>query len=387
MKPDGRVRSRLVVKDFKQGGGVGEGMEYFSPTPSQVSNLILEAWALEKGHKMQMMDVSAAFMHSELQEEVYVKPPPEAEVAPGHCWRLKKAMHGLRSAAKSWQDHAANILKKLNYTRSQVDPCLYVHKDKDAALTIHVDDLNLAGTPEKRAMTIAGLAEQLIIKSTKPLEPGDSFRVLGFHKSIGADGSIHTTIDQNHIKSLKEIVFNNCPEGKAIKGSGIPGTKVKNEAEEQTPLSPEKHAAYRKALGILQWISKVRGDIKFSVKELGKDLAKPSEGSWTRLKKLTRYLISSSDVGRETSAKVKIEEVKCFTDSDWAGGTATRRSTSGGIIALGPMRKGGPETLENCAVIAEWSKTQPTIAQSSGEAETYAVVKGTSESLFCKAVL
>ena len=34
VKPDGRVRSRRVVKDFKQGGGVGEGMEYFSPTPS-----------------------------------------------------------------------------------------------------------------------------------------------------------------------------------------------------------------------------------------------------------------------------------------------------------------------------------------------------------------
>ena len=62
-------------------------------------------------------------------------------------------------------------------------------------------------------------------------------------------------------------------------------------------------------------------------------------------------------------------EIKVFVDSDWAGCTATRRSTNGGCIMVGGV------------CLKAWSTTQGVVALSSGEAEYYAAVKGASEGL------
>ena len=58
-----------------------------------------------------------------------------------------------------------------------------------------------------------------------------------------------------------------------------------------------------------------------------------------------------------------------MVDSDWAGDINTRKYTSGGMIFHGNH------------LICHWSKTQSTIALSSGEGEVNACVKGMSEGL------
>ncbi len=61
-------------------------------------------------------------------------------------------------------------------------------------------------------------------------------------------------------------------------------------------------------------------------------------------------------------------------DSDWAGGGADRKSTSGGMAML------------EGAGVKHWSRTQKTRAMSSGEAEYYGLVTGCAEGLGIKAV-
>ena len=61
--------------------------------------------------------------------------------------------------------------------------------------------------------------------------------------------------------------------------------------------------------------------------------------------------------------------IDAYSDSDWAGCRASRRSTSGGLLAV----SGG--------VVKSWSSTQGTIATWSGEAEYYAAVKAAAEAL------
>ena len=56
-----------------------------------------------------------------------------------------------------------------------------------------------------------------------------------------------------------------------------------------------------------------------------------------------------------------------WTDSDWAGDVASRRSTSGGVIEY------------RGAIMSHWSKSQSNVALSSAEAELNATVKGLSE--------
>ena len=61
--------------------------------------------------------------------------------------------------------------------------------------------------------------------------------------------------------------------------------------------------------------------------------------------------------------------VVVFSDSDWAGCRATRKSTSGGGAVLGSH------------LVKSWARNQATVATSSGEAELYAAIKGSSELL------
>ena len=64
-----------------------------------------------------------------------------------------------------------------------------------------------------------------------------------------------------------------------------------------------------------------------------------------------------------------LDTIDAYVDTDWAGCTHTRKSTSGGVVILGRR------------AIKHWSSTQPNVALSSGEAKFYGVVHGTGHGL------
>ena len=66
-------------------------------------------------------------------------------------------------------------------------------------------------------------------------------------------------------------------------------------------------------------------------------------------------------------------DLDCYVDSDWAGCRSTRKSTSGTVVQI----------LNSS--VSFGSRTQGTIALSSGEAELYAGIgQGTSEALYIR---
>ena len=98
-------------------------------------------------------------------------------------------------------------------------------------------------------------------------------------------------------------------------------------------------------------------------------MANPTESDIIRLKRTLRYLRGRPRVGIHYRWQDPVKSLTIFTDSDWAGCTRTRRSTSGGMIMNGSH------------LISHWSSTQATVALSSGEAELNAVIKAGSEGL------
>ena len=68
-------------------------------------------------------------------------------------------------------------------------------------------------------------------------------------------------------------------------------------------------------------------------------------------------------------------DITVLVDSDWAGNTETRKSTSGGVLKVGKH------------VIRTWSSTQTTVATSSGEAELIAMYDGATRGLGMQTVM
>jgi hypothetical protein len=91
------------------------------------------------------------------------------------------------------------------------------------------------------------------------------------------------------------------------------------------------------------------------------------------LLRVARYLSGASRVVYEYPWQCR-PVLRAYTDSDFAGCVATRRSTSGGAVLLGGH------------LLKHWASTQKKITLSSGEAELGAVVRGFSEVLGIQSV-
>ena len=84
------------------------------------------------------------------------------------------------------------------------------------------------------------------------------------------------------------------------------------------------------------------------------------------LKRIARYLLLCPRAQYVYDFQDFQNELKVYSDSNWANCIATRKSTQGGAIVYGQH------------TVKTWSSTQGVIALSSGEAEYYGLVKGAS---------
>ncbi len=92
----------------------------------------------------------------------------------------------------------------------------------------------------------------------------------------------------------------------------------------------------------------------------------PNRNSYARFKRLVRYLVGLLRSVYNFKYQDLLINVDIYTDTDFAGCKETRRSTRGGVIMLGSH------------TVRHWSKTQSTIALSSGEAELSEIGSGIS---------
>src|SRR5260221_775770 len=155
-----RKKVRLVVKGYMEVWGEDYWHTY-SPTLGCDTLLSSLAYAAAHNLKIQQLDAVAAYLNSDLTEEIYLRPPNGIPTSLNTVWHLKKALYGLKQAGLEWYHTLWSHIKSISYAQSRYDPCLYAH-DSENFTVIYVDDLLLFAPKKQLAcakMELAGKYE------------------------------------------------------------------------------------------------------------------------------------------------------------------------------------------------------------------------------------
>ena len=157
--PDGsveRYKAKLVAKGYTQRKGL-DFLETFSPVAKTVSVRVLIALPAARSWPLHQLDINNAFLHGDLDEEVYMTLPPgfhnkgecsasSLVAAPKVC-KLVKPLYGLRQASWQWYTKLSATIKQLGFVQSQADHSLFVYSKGSlfTALLVYVDDMIIIG--------------------------------------------------------------------------------------------------------------------------------------------------------------------------------------------------------------------------------------------------
>jgi hypothetical protein len=136
--------------------------------------------------------------------------------------------------------------------------------------------------------------------------------------------------------------------------------------EDETPLSAEDSSRFRSLVMRCNYLALDRPDIAYACKELARSMSSPKKCDWNGLKRLGRYLKGVPRLIWRYPDQIDQSRFTMFTDSDDAGCTKTRKSTSAGAL------------MHGAHLIKFYSSTQHVLSLSSGESEFYAGIKAGS---------
>lgn len=94
------------------------------------------------------MDVHNAFLHGDLDEEVYMKLPPGfSATADNQVCHLKKSLYGLRQAPRCWFAKLSNALQEFGFKQNYSDYSLFTlrHGASTLYVLVYVNDLIIGG--------------------------------------------------------------------------------------------------------------------------------------------------------------------------------------------------------------------------------------------------
>ncbi|GKA44449.1 putative ribonuclease H-like domain-containing protein, partial [Tanacetum coccineum] len=279
---------------------------------------------------------------------VYVCQPPGFKDPdfPDRVYNVEKALYGLPQAPRAWYETLSTYLLDNRFQRGKIDKSLFIkrHKGDILMVQVYVDDIIFGSTKKE----LCNAFEKLMHEKFQMSSMGELTFFLGLQVQKKKDG-IFISQDKYVEEILKKFRF----------------TKVKTAStlmETQKPLLKDKDGEevdvymYRSMIGSLMYLTSSRPDIMFVVCACARYQVNLKVSHLYAVKRIFRYLKGQPKLGLWYPKDSPFDLV-AYTDSDYAGASLDRKSTTGGCQFLG------------CRLISWQCKKQTVVANSTTEAE------------------
>lgn len=336
-----RYKARLVAQGFQQTEGI-DYTETFSPVVKQQTIRLVLSLAVSHGWSVKQLDVSNAFLHGTIQEQVYLKQPQGYVNSqfPHHVCKLHKALYGLKQAPRAWYDMLSKSLIDQGFHNSRADSSLFILSQ--GTDLVYVDDILITGNnPHLEDTIITSLGTSFALKDLGPLHYFLGIEVVSIPEGLMLSQTKYA------LDLLKKAGMTDC------RPCASPSSLTSRSDTTDSPFPyPE---FYRTLVGSLQYLTLTRPEISYAVNAVCQNMHNPLTSHFTSVKRILRHIKGTLHL-RLAFTKSSFQ-LSAYSDADWAGSAIDRRSTGGYCVYLGSN-------------LASWSaKKQATVTRSSTEAE------------------
>ncbi|GKB18393.1 putative ribonuclease H-like domain-containing protein [Tanacetum coccineum] len=232
------------------------------------------------------MDMKSALLYGTIKEEVYVCQPPgfEDPQFPDKVYKVEKALYGLHQAPRAWYETLSTYLLENGFRRGIIDRTLFIKKNKGGILLVQV------------------YVDDIIFRSCREMMESSSVK----------------------LKKFEFII---------IKTSSTPIETHKALLKDEEAKDMDVHL-YRSMIGSLMYLTASRPDIMFVVCACARFQVTPKVSHLHVVKRIFRYLIGQSKLGLWYPRDLPFD-LEAFSDSDYAGASLDKKSTTGGCQFLG----------------------------------------------------
>ncbi|GKD71164.1 putative ribonuclease H-like domain-containing protein [Tanacetum coccineum] len=257
-----------------------------------------------------------------------------------------KALYGLHQAPRAWYETLSTYLIENGFRRGIIDKTLFIKKDKGDILLVqvYVDDI-IFGSTKKSLCTEF---ESLMHKRFQMSSIGELTFFLGLQVKQKDDG-IFISQDKYVADILKKFDFS------LIKIASTLMETNKALIKDEKAKDVDVHL-YKSMIGSLMYLTASRPDIMFAVCACARFQVTLKVSHLHAVKRIFRYLKGQPKLGL-WYPRDSLFDLESFSNSDYAGASLDRKSTTGGCQFLGKR------------LISWQCKKQTIVANSTTEAE------------------
>lgn len=361
-----KYKARLVARGFTQEKGF-DFNETYSPTAKLVTFRVLMAISVHFGLHIHQMDVKCAFLNGKLNEEVYMLQPKGFEDGTSKVCKLEKSLYGLKQDSRMWNERFHQFMVRIGFKRCLGDQCLYVKTTNGIPcyVLLFVDDLLIISKEVRIVETI----KRMFKTEFEMTDIGKVDTFLGVHIVRDEEKQTITMNQSNYLKKmLQKFNMGDC------KGIDTPmenGLDLRDGNSDENSVAP-----YRELIGCLTYTTlTTRPDLCAATNYFSRFQSSYNDTHFQHAKRILRYVKGTIDLKLRYKKYENAEPLIGYADADWGNDKNDRKSISGYVFKV-------------FGNTVSWSsKKQPTVSQSSTEAEYVALAYAMNEGLWLRILL